>query len=206
MNTTLRTIVKPLYQSLKYEQSKLNISRLIQKGKEIFLEVGAGNKKGQNGWLTLDVNRNCDLYWDLRKGIPFPDESISKIYSSHFLEHLSFEEGQQFLDECLRTLRQGGIFSISVPDAEIYIKGYLNGNLDRSKFLEGEPNDKYTTKIDYINYIAYMGGHHKYMFDRENLLHILEAKGFKNVHLRDFDPELDPLERLATSIYAEGIK
>jgi hypothetical protein len=51
-----------------------------------------------------------------------------------------------------------------------------------------------------------MDGHHKYMFDEENLLHILQAKGFKNVRLRDFDPELDIKERDFESIYAEAEK
>ena len=32
-----------------------------------------------------------------------------------------------------------------------------------------------TTSIDAINYVAYMGGEHKYMFDQENLLHIFRT-------------------------------
>ncbi len=35
-----------------------------------------------------------------------------------------------------------------------------------------------------------MDGRHKYMFDEENLIHILTSKGFKNVHQRKLIPIL----------------
>jgi len=39
--------------NLKGEQvSKRHIKRLLRDREEIFLEVGAGNKKGENGWTS----------------------------------------------------------------------------------------------------------------------------------------------------------
>jgi predicted SAM-dependent methyltransferase len=187
--------------------SKRYIGHLLKEKNEIFLEIGAGEKRGKNGWVTIDITKNCDIFWDLKKGIPFPDESISKIYSSHFLEHLSYKEGQRFLDECLRVLVQSGNFSVCVPNARIYIEAYLmNSDLDRNLFFDYKPAYNNTTKIDYLNYIAYMDGRHKYMFDKENLIYILESKGFKNVHLREFDSNLDCKTRDFQSIYAEALK
>jgi hypothetical protein len=61
-----------------------------------------------------------------------------------------------------------------------------------------------TTRIDYVNYTAYMGGEHKYMFDEENLIHILTKASFKNVRLRVFDPGIDLQARDFESIYAEA--
>ena len=69
-----------------------------------------------------------------------------------------------------------------------------------------EPAFNHTTKIDYVNYIAYMNEDHKYMFDEENLTYLLEKRGFKDVRIRDFDPALDLKERECVSIYAEGHK
>ena len=153
------------------------------------------------------MTRNCDIYWDLRRGIPFPNESISKIYSSHFFEHLSFKEGQKFLDECLRVLVPGGIFSICVPNSRMYIEAYLNNSdLNKNQFFGYKPAYNNTTKIDYVNYTAYMDGHHKYMFDEENLIYILTLKGFQNVRLRKFDPDIDRKERDFESIYADATK
>ena len=115
----------------------------------------------------------------MRNGIPFPKESISKLYSSHFFEHLTYQEGQIFFDECLRVLIPGGVFSICVPNARLYIDSYLNSDnpeLDRNHFFGYKPAYNNTTRIDYINYVAYMDGQHKYMFDQENLLHILQGR------------------------------
>ena len=202
MRDVIKEISKPAYLSYRYATSKRKIKTFIKDREKIFLELGAGNKKGENGWLTLDMTKKCDIFWDLRKGIPFPDKSISEIYSSHLLEHLTFEEGQKLLDECLRVLISGGIFSICVPNAKLFIENYLNSEVNSNNLFRYKPAYNDTTKIDYINYIAYMDGQHKYMFDEENLVHILKLKGMKNVRLREFDPNLDLEERDSISIYA----
>ena len=133
--------------------------------------------------------------------------SIQKIYSSHFFEHLSYREGQKLLDECLRVLVPGGTCSICVPNARIYIEAYVKAlPLERALFLGYEPAYNSTTIIDQVNYTAYMDGEHKYMFDEENLIHILTAKKFRNVHLRAFDPSCDSKVRDCQSIYAEAEK
>tara|TARA_B100001013_G_C24445697_1_gene377502 strand:+ start:28 stop:633 length:606 start_codon:yes stop_codon:yes gene_type:complete len=198
--------LKPIYLQLKYLKTKLMIPLYLNKEKKIFIELGSGNKKGENGWLTIDCRDKCDLFWDLNNGIPFPKESISKIYSSHFFEHLNYREAQKLLDESLRVLIPGGKFLISVPNAKIYIEAYVKSSLDKEKFIVWNDAFNNTTKIDYINYIAYMDGVHKYMFDEENLLHILKTKGFKDVKLRQFDPQIDIKSRDYESIYAQGIK
>jgi predicted SAM-dependent methyltransferase len=205
MRVSIKKFVISASNFIKYKILRRYVSHLLKERGEIFLEIGAGSKKGKNGWVTVDMAKDCDIYWDLRNGIPFPDQCISKIYSSHFLEHLSFKEGQKFLDECLRVLLPGGKFSICVPDARIYIESYLM-NKDLDAYLAYKPAHNHTTKIDYVNYMAYMDGHHKYMFDKENLIHILKSKGFKNVNLREFDSNVDLKERDFQSIYAEAEK
>jgi predicted SAM-dependent methyltransferase len=153
------------------------------------------------------MTAGCDLTWDLRRGIPFPTGTISKIYSSHFLEHLSYAEGQQFLGECLRVLAPMGSFLICVPNARYYLEAYVNGTaLDTDVWCAYKPAFNNTTAIDYVNYTAYMDGHHKYMFDPENLLHRLMSAGFRNARLRSFDSALDLIDRDFESIYAEAEK
>jgi hypothetical protein len=63
-----------------------------------------------------------------------------------------------------------------------------------------------TSAIDMINYIAYMDGHHKYMFDQENIIIILKKNNFINVSKRNFNDELDWNLRKDSSIYAVGYK
>jgi predicted SAM-dependent methyltransferase len=141
----------------------------------------------------------------MRKGLPFPDNSIAKIYSSHFFEHLSFKEIIKFLDECKRVLVPGGNFSICVPNAKVYIEAYLKSvPLDENTFFKYKPAYNNLSGMDYVNYIAYMDGEHKYMFDEENILCLLRSKNFTNVRLRRFDPNVDLIDRDAVSIYAEA--
>ncbi|MEX1003135.1 MAG: methyltransferase domain-containing protein [Crocinitomicaceae bacterium] len=188
--------------------SKIHIRRLLRERDEIFLELGGGERKGKGKWVTIDMTKNCDLFLDILKGLPFPDGSVSKIYSSHFFEHFSFKETQKILNECFRVLAPGGTISICVPNAKLYIEAYLNGKvLNHDVFFTGwEPAYNNTTKIDYVNYVGHLDGHHKYMFDEENLIHILKAKGFVDVRTREFDLELDRKKRHHESIYVEGRK
>jgi predicted SAM-dependent methyltransferase len=198
-------VIKSCTFFIKGQLTEIKISKLLREKREIFVEVGAGEKKGTGSWVTIDITRNCDFFYDLRRGLPFPDGSVAKIYSSHFLEHLTFKESQSFLKECRRVLIPGGVFSICVPNAGLYIKAYLKSEeLDPEVFFGYKSAYNNTTKIDYINYIAYMDGVHKYMFDEDNLLFILKAIGFKDVRLRQFDSSLDLSIRDFESIYAEA--
>jgi predicted SAM-dependent methyltransferase len=183
------------------------VQRLLARQRPIQVEVGSGGRPGRDGWVTVDRCAGCDLYWDLRRGLPFPDGSVSAIYSSHFMEHLTYREGRRFLAESLRALRPGGTFSICVPDARRVIEAYLGrGPLAERKAGGYAPAFNSTTRIDWVNYVAYMDGQHKYMFDDENLVHVLRAAGFKEVRLRAFDPRLDRPERDPDSIYAEAAR
>jgi hypothetical protein len=75
-------------------------------------------------------------------------------------------------------------------------------DLTGDHWFEWRPAYNNTTRIDIVNYVAYMGGEHRYMWDDENLVYVLSAAGFQDVALRDFDPSLDLAERDFESIYA----
>ena len=190
----------------RLRSANVRIKELLNSGRPIMLELGSGSKRGANGWTTLDVVPGCDVYCDLTKGIPFPDNIVGAIYSSHLFEHLSFKEAQILLDECMRVLVPGGRFSICVPNGRLYLQAYINNELLDEKQFVYAPAFNHTTGIDYVNYVAYMDGHHKYMFDEENLVFILRKKGFTKVRLREFDASIDSKEREFESIYAEGVK
>jgi predicted SAM-dependent methyltransferase len=160
-----------------------------------------------DGWTSVDMNDNCALTLNLTAPIPFPDNSVNMIYSSHVLEHFKYPELIKLLEECLRILKPGGSFSASVPNARIYLEAYYNPEgFNAEKFCGHKPAYHYNSKIDYVNYMAYMDGHHKYMFDEENIVVILERAGFKHVGLRDFDKTLDFEVRDFQSIYVQGEK
>lgn len=209
---------KSILLALQISRDKRNKEKLILKSNKIAaeivkgsqvinLELGSGTRKGLKGWTTIDINQHCDIYWDLKWPLPFPDNCVSNIYTSHLLEHFSYNQILNLLNECYRILKPEGIINICVPDARIYLNAYINPeNFDASKYCLYKPAFSYNSTIDYVNYIAYMDGHHKYMFDIENSLIILQKTGFREVKRREFDPQLDMQERKYESIYAAGLK
>ncbi len=62
--------------------------------------------------------------WDLRRGIPYPDQSFDVVYHSHLFEHLDRGDALPFLRECRRVLKVDGRLRIVVPDLERRIRGY----------------------------------------------------------------------------------
>jgi len=197
-----------------YEEARLKwlsrstpgkVKSTLASGAPIRLDLGGGNWH-RAGWLTLDIDTDSDLFWDLRRGIPFPDDSVDVVYSSHFLEHLSYQDGQAVLGETLRVLKPGGLVSVCVPDARMYIDAYLgNTQLDPSREF-WEPAFVSSEGIDLLNYVAYMADEHKCMFDQQGLIDRLARAGFHNARARSFDPALDLEDRAFESIYAEAWK
>lgn len=187
-------------------QSKRTIAALLDSGAPIKLDIGGGNRKGEHGWLTLDTAEGCDLYWDLIDGIPFPDDSVTSLYSSHLFEHLTVQEALALLHECRRVLVPGGEISVTVPDARLYVDIYLGHKSGNAAIFDWEPAVNPSTAIDALNYVAYMAGEHRQLFDIDQLIWILDAAGFAEARSRVFDPTLDQPERDCYSIYAIGRK
>ena len=85
--------------------------------------------------------RLCDVdpeivAWDLRRGIPFADDTFDVVYHSHFLEHLERHAATIFLAECYRVLRPGGTIRIVVPDLQLLVSAYDRALRDCER---GEP-------------------------------------------------------------------
>jgi len=79
-----------------------------------YLDLGCGADK-KPSYFGIDVVKlkGVNMVYDLNKGIPFPDNSIEKIYTSHFLEHVKYP--LFLLEEIYRVLKKGGTAEITVP-------------------------------------------------------------------------------------------
>lgn len=180
--------------------------RRVAKNGAIKLELGSGQKLGTNGWTTVDMH-GADINYDLRKGIPLKDNTVDGIYTSHLFEHIPFNDLVAFVSECHRVLKVGSSLSVCVPNSRLYIEAYMNGTDFRSRDSLFQPAAiKTNSLMDQVNYIAYMGDEHKYLFDQENLVNTLKTAGFADVKLREFDPDLDLEDRHFESIYALATK
>jgi SAM-dependent methyltransferase len=58
------------------------------------------------------------IHHDLTYGIPLPDSSVNCVYSAHFFEHLSPEDGKRLFQDVRRVLKPEGVLRVNVPDAE----------------------------------------------------------------------------------------
>ena len=198
-------LVRKIFSIYRFIDSKKKWKR-VKQSKMVKLELGSGPKKGANGWTTVDMSQ-ADISWDLRRGIPLPNDSVDRIYSSHLLEHIPYDQLLPFLRECRRVMKNSAEFSVCVPNFRFYVDAYKDGKLFRSRDTWWEPGLVDTgSSIDQLNYLAYMKDEHKYMFDEENLINTLGKCGFSNVKLREFDEELDMKERDIDSIYAKANK
>ncbi|MDR2239885.1 MAG: methyltransferase domain-containing protein [Zoogloeaceae bacterium] len=198
----LKNTLRPVWY---FAKNRVVIKKLLASDK-VYVELGAGGIT-RPGWVGIDL-RGADINLDLvKKPLPFPDNSVDRFYSSHVFEHFSYPEPMlSILNECWRCLKNGGTFSICVPDATVYVDIYSKQERPFKPDDYYKPAFHNNSRIDILNYIAYMDGHHKHLFDIEGLLSILSKSGFQNVEQRDFNPDLDLEVRHWGSIYAVATK
>jgi predicted SAM-dependent methyltransferase len=89
------------------------------------VQLGCGNNRFP-GWTNVDLEPGADIIMDLSKGnLPFASGEIDFIYSEHFIEHITREQGIALFVECARTLKAGGTMRLSTIRAENWIAGRL---------------------------------------------------------------------------------
>lgn len=83
----------------------------------VILDIGCGRKK-ISGAIGIDFSSmsDADVVLDLNTGVlPFDDDSVDFIFSSHTLEHLTTEGFMHVMTEAYRVLKPGGQFKLVVP-------------------------------------------------------------------------------------------
>lgn len=80
------------------------------------LDIGCGKTK-MDGWEGIDsLDFGQKHVHDVRKGLPFGDNSVDEVRSSHFVEHLTGAERIQFFNELWRVMKDGATAMIVTPD------------------------------------------------------------------------------------------
>lgn len=148
------------------------------KSRHLRLHVGAGTVM-LRGFLNVDINllKNPDLWLDVRRGLPLQNESVSFIYTSHTIEHLSLGEIGDLLSECYRVLEDGASIRIVVPDLGKAIAAYADHDVDW--FIDW-PHRFRSLGGRFANYIL-CDAQHKCAFDSEFLEELLCAADFCDV-------------------------
>jgi predicted SAM-dependent methyltransferase len=190
-------------------------ARLCASSPPIRLHLGCGVLY-KRGWINIDtllhpmtmrasVKDRMYLMWDLRRGIPFPDNSVEAIFSEHLLEHLDYGAGLVLLKECSRVLQPGGVVRIGVPDLERYVHSYNGSDPIIDVYRPGRP-----TRAIALNEIFYLYGH-RALYDYETLALACREAGFSSVEHSAFaqgrlGAEADSETRREESLYVEATK
>jgi predicted SAM-dependent methyltransferase len=84
------------------------------------------------GYETIDWAFDCDHRINLLRShkLPFKDNYVTSIYSSHVIEHLDDDSLLKLFEECYRVLKSGGIFRVCCPDMDYFIDSYLTEEKD----------------------------------------------------------------------------
>jgi predicted SAM-dependent methyltransferase len=158
-------------------------------------------KKYRSKLKTLTFIHHNFLY-----GIPFPDNSVPNIFSSHFLEHLTPQQGNFLLSESYRVLRPGGIIRICVPslDKVVYeikeaIADYESGGIEKIQSFVTSP------AAGYLSYFS----NHRWMYNFRELQAALSKAGFIEIKEVEYKkgniPDVEILDT-RDGLFVEAVK
>jgi predicted SAM-dependent methyltransferase len=164
--------------------------------------------------VNIDGNifRKKDIWLDVTLGLPFRDNSVHGVYSSHLLEHLSVQDVRRLLTECYRVLKPGGALRLVVPSLEYAIQAYIQ---DKPALLPDWP-DRYRSIGGRFNNLMLCGNQHATLLDFTFIEELLKDAGFSLTYREGpgksqyFSPnhlqfESDP-SLIDLSLYVEAIK
>jgi predicted SAM-dependent methyltransferase len=189
------------------------LHNIFKKQDVIKLHVGCGLQY-KEGWINIDNNsdnniQKLDLNWDLRNPLPFDDNTVDYLYTEHFLEHLTAEEGIRAIADVLRVLKsgEGGVMRIAMPDLETTCQTYFDENWkEKGKaFFEKFGLQFIQTRAEYIN-ISFRWWGHQWLYDWEELERRLKEAGCINItRCALFESKHIPLTNLETRLESELI-
>ncbi|NTS66803.1 methyltransferase domain-containing protein [Sphingomonas sp. HHU CXW] len=141
---------------------------------------------------------------DLRRELPYADNSFEGIYSEHTLEHMYPSEALLVIAEAARVLKPGGVFRVSVPNLARFIAFY-NGEEVSEEFKMFDSGCEAMWNLC-------QNHHHRSVWDAAMLKKQMLAAGFSAATERGFregaDQRLlvDQDFRAWESLYVEGTK
>lgn len=142
------------------------------------------------GWMNIDCLAIPYLYseasklgcqfiaMDVNYGLPFAPDSVDAIFTSHMIEHISYEQGLRLLKECYRVMKKGSVIRISCPDLGKLVSLYNEKNL---KIMDTFNEPCKDAKSDAERFFRVVAEHHQSFYDREAMHRTLFLSGFDNI-------------------------
>jgi hypothetical protein len=127
-------------------------------------------------------------YGDIVKGLPVADGSVQRLYASHVLEHLAYEDAIIAIRNSFKALAPGGVFRLIVPDlaarARRYIQRADRGDTDAAEeFMESTVLGRRRRPKGPLGGVSALfgGAQHLWMWDEASMAQALTRAGFTDV-------------------------
>jgi len=168
----------------------------------IKIHLGCGERYFKN-WTNIDIEAHkLDIKQDIRKPLPFENNSVDFIYNEHVLEHFIPTDGIQIIKNCYKILKPNGVLRTACPDLFDIVHKYLSNWRDQDWIINGG-HDFIRTKAEMLN-MCFSSWGHKWMYDEEEMQRRLKEGGFSKLetckHSKSKYTELSNLETRINSI------
>ena len=155
------------------------------------LEFGCGDTPRKKNFAGVDVRSGPSVQylcnaWEIINHVK--PNTVDVIFSRHFFEHLTFEQGRRTLDAWYSILKPGGEMEMILPDMDHHIRQWLDPNRNTTVVTRKSGGNS-TNEQEAIK--GFWGGQrgdlldtwdvHKSGYDFKLLKDTLEQHGFKNV-------------------------
>lgn len=168
------------------------IKRALEKQDEIYLEVGCGSSP-KPGYLHCDIRPlyGVEVVCEACE-IPFPKNTVTKIYSRHMLEHLSQDKAMPTLKHWFNILRVEGELDLNVPDLEKTIEQLrLPG---KSPYIDVEISNHLHAMYSLFGWQNNPFDFHKWSYTFKSLSELLHFVGFEKIkRTNDLESKSGPL-------------
>jgi predicted SAM-dependent methyltransferase len=133
------------------------------------------------GWNNVDLDSlQADQHLDLTQKLPFKEAEVSRIFTEHFIEHITRGQAVDFLKECYRVLVHNGVIRITTPNLRFLTYAYFTDSINEWDEL-WQP----ASRCLMLNEGMRAWGHH-FLYDAEELTRILGEAGFKSISFKRY--------------------
>ena len=143
-------------------------------------------------YLEIAPNQNRGLNWDGVRGVM--DIEYNAVYSEHFIEHLTKDQGIEYFKEMFRVMKPGGIIRSVWPPMDFvdflrtdedltnhpFVQQYFRVYIQKHKFAP-EGTEHLSPQLQCAEGLLWQGGEHKHLWYKKELKETLVELGYKDV-------------------------
>jgi len=145
------------------------------------INLGSGHWK-LKGWVNVDLDAESrpDVCANLAMPLPFADGCADFMHTEDFIDQLDLKHAGQFLRECHRVLKPGGVIRVLTPDVEQLARLYLDdpGALKALWTTHVGVPLQYGTAAEILNLGMRFAGH-TFLYDAETFASLAANCGFQ---------------------------